>query len=49
MEVGELLETLSELAERAEMYDRQRCGDDRYDEGYADAMYEAIALITKDL
>lgn len=44
-QVQELLNVLTESAER---YDNQHCEDDRYDEGYADAMFTAIDLV-KDM
>lgn len=44
-----ILDKLAEIAKRAEMYDNQRHGDSRYDEGYADTMYDAIAMIKEGL
>ena len=37
-------EILEVLVRRAENADKQVC-DDRYDEGYADALYDAVAMI----
>lgn len=44
-QVQELIKVLTASAEH---YDNQYCEGDRYDEGYADAMYTAIDLV-KDM
>lgn len=41
----ELTELLGAMIKQAKMYDSQQCDDDRYDEGYADAMYDAVAMV----
>lgn len=45
---AQVQELIKVLTKSAEHYDNQHCEDDRYDEGYADAMYTAIDLV-KDM
>lgn len=46
---SQVRELLEELTKSAEHYDNQHCEGDRYDEGYADAMYTAIDLVKEML
>lgn len=45
---AQVQELVKVLTESAEHYDKQHCDGDRYDEGYADAMFTAIDLV-KDM